>query len=87
MDEAQARFERWATTDFDLKRRKNGEYVEATEAAWWAWQASRTAALEEAAQVCETVRVERYASISHDRQCMNQRAVTAAAIRALKDKP
>lgn len=61
---------------------KSGVYVQLiTEQAWSIWQAATAAALERAAEVCETILDE--LSFANAYECANE---CAEAIRALKDE-
>ena len=77
-------FEAWVSeSGWNLERNAEGNYcTSTTDAAWGGWQAASAAALERAAEVCETILDE--LSFANAYECSNE---CAAAIRALKEKP
>ena len=75
-------FEAWVSeSGWNLERNAEGNYcTSTTDAAWGGWQAASAAALERAAEVCETILDE--LSFANAYECSNE---CAAAIRALKE--
>ena len=76
-------FEAWVSeSGWNLERNAEGNYcTSTTDAAWGGWQAASAAALERAAEVCETILDE--LSFANAYECSNE---CAAAIRALKEQ-
>jgi len=57
MSKQREAFEAWLKARGGSPMKRGGEYVESMARLWWGcWQASRAAALEEAAEICELAR-------------------------------